>query len=265
MINSRNLHGTFPVNIRNIHFLVSQEGITAAVIVPEDAPPEKTAAIRDLGGELIPLSREKYWTVQRTHQCPGMRGIFIHPFADSRVMTGNGTMALEILDQLPGVKTMIVPYGGGGLSCGLAAALRIFGPDVQVWAAETEKGAPLTPSLEDGEMIRVRYWKSFVSGMGSPTVFERMWPLVQDLLDGALVVSLEEIAQAMQLLLKHHDLLAEPAGAVSLVANLIGRIPGKPRGCVFSGGNIDPAQARRLFEEYGVQPSRPDGIGTSAS
>lgn len=248
-----------------VAWAAKKAGIQAAVIVPADAPPEKTGAIRDLGGKLIPLSREEYWTVQKTHHRPGMRGVFIHPFADPSVMAGNGTMALEILDQLPEVETITAPYGGGGLSCGLAAALKIFKSEVRVWAAETENGAPLTPSLEAGEMVRVRYWKSFVSGMGSPAVFDRMWPLVQELLAGAVGVSLEEIARAMLLLLEYHDVLAEPAGAVSLAAGLSGRVPGKQQVCVISGGNIDPLQARRVIEQYGKQPSRPDGTGSSAS
>ena len=133
-------------------------------------------------------------------------------------MAGNGTLALEVLEDLPDVDTVITPYGGGGLSCGVASALKTLAPAVEVYAAETESGAPLTPSLEQGEMTPVEYWKSFVSGMGSPVVFPQMWPLLQKLIAGSVVVSLTEIAEAMRLLLDVHHLVTEPAGAISLAA-----------------------------------------------
>jgi len=227
-------------------------GLRSTVIVPEDAPSEKTAAIERLGAGVVPLPREEYWAIQKTHRREGMAGLFVHPFADPAVMAGNGTIASEILEDLPDVDTVIVPYGGGGLSCGIASVLRALRPEVAVYAAETENGAPLAPSLKRGEMTEAPYWKSFVSGIGSPVVFEQMWPLAKKLLAGSIVAKLKDIVESMELLLRYNHVLAEGAGAVSLAAARSGTYKGKKIVCVISGGNIDVKTAAQLFLEQGI-------------
>lgn len=235
-----------------VAWYAKQAGFLSTVIVPDDAPRGKIEAIKDLGAEVVCLPRDAYWTIQKTHQREGREGHFIHPFADTAVMAGNGTLALEVLEDLPDVDTVITPYGGGGLSCGVASALQTLAPAVEVYAAETENGAPLAPSLEQGEMTPVEYWKSFVSGMGSPFVFPQMWPLLQKLIAGSVVVSLTEIAEAMRLLLDKHHLVTEPAGAISLAAARTGAVPGEKIVCILTGGNIRWEEINRIFQQHEV-------------
>lgn len=212
-------------------------GLACRVIVPDDAPRVKVQAIERLGGEPVALPFAEYQAVQREGGRAGMAGLLVHPFADQAVMAGNGTIGLEILEDLPQVQTVLVPYGGGGLACGIAAAVKALRPAVRVEAVEIETATPLAASLAAGAPVAVPYRASFVSGMGAPSVFPQMWPLARDLLDGARVVSLSQVAAAMELLAAGLHVIAEGAGAAALAAALA--YPGDgPVACVVSGGNI---------------------------
>ena len=241
-----------------VAWYAAQCGLDCTVIVPEDAPRAKIRAIQSHGGSVVELPRQEYWEIQVTHHRDGMAGHFIHPFADREVMAGNGTLALEILEDLPDVEAVIIPYGGGGLTCGVAAALRSLQPDTKIIAAETENGAPLSPSLKAGKRVEVPYWKSFVSGMGSPRVFKEMWPLLQELVHESRVVKLAETAEAIKLLLETHHLAAEGAGAISLAAALFSRIPGKKVVAIITGGNIDLDEIRKILNSYPQEGKPPD-------
>jgi threonine dehydratase len=166
-----------------------------------------------------------------------MKGLLIHPFADQAVMAGNGTLGLEILEDLPDVDAVLVPYGGGGLSCGIAAAIRANKPGTRIEAVEVTTAAPFTGSFAAGKPVEVPYQSSFVSGMGAPFVFPQMWPLARHLLDGSRVVELSPVANAIRLLAERHHIIVEGAGAVALAAALA-QPPGKKVVCVVSGGNI---------------------------
>jgi threonine dehydratase len=189
-----------------------------------------------------------YQEVQRRHtwrglvdlpEKGGLGGRMLHPFADRAVMAGNGTIGLEILEDLPDVDAVLVPYGGGGLSCGIAAALKRQMPHTRVLACEVETATPLAASLAAGEMVQVSYQASFVSGMGAPGVFPEMWPLAQKLLDGARVVTLAQVRQAMRSLAERNHVIAEGAGAVAAAAALAGLAGAGKLACIVSGGNID--------------------------
>jgi len=162
----------------------------------------------------------------------------IHPFADPAVMAGNGVIGLEILEDLPDVDAIVVPYGGGGLSCGIASAVRALEPGVEVYASEVETGAPLAASLAAGRPVEVDYRPSFVTGMGAPFVFPEMWPRASRLLDGSLVVSLQQVADAIRLLIEWNHVVAEGAGATPVAAALSGQAGGGRIVCVVSGSNI---------------------------
>jgi len=232
-----------------VAWYANRAGLESTVFVPDDAPQGKIEAIQFLGAKVIQLPRDEYWEIQKTHQRSGTRGYFVHPFADTDVMAGNGTIALEVLDELDDVDTVITPYGGGGLSCGIASALQALSPSTVVFAAETENGAPLKPSLETGRMMEVDYWKSFVSGIGSPTIFPQMWPLVNKMIAGSVVVSLPEIADSMRALLDTHHLVTEGAGAISLAAARTGSVPGRVIVCVLTGGNIKFEELNQISQE----------------
>jgi threonine dehydratase len=229
-------------------------GIRCRVIVPEAAPQVKIAAIERLGGEVIKVPFEVWWQTMRDHGHPGMDGLFIHPFADPAVMAGHGTIGLEILEDAPDVDAIIVPFGGGGLSCGIASAVRAVKPDVAVFAAEVETAAPFAASLAQGRAATVDRIPTFVDGIGGAAVFPEIWPLAHELLAGSLVVSVAEIASAIRLLVERCRVVAEGAGAASVAAALANAgstaRPGSAASpirdaktivCVVSGENIDPA------------------------
>jgi threonine dehydratase len=216
-------------------------GIRCTVVVPETAPKAKVAAIERLGGSVVLVPPDEWLEVFRTREREGMEGVFVHAFSDPHVLAGNGTIGLELLEDLPDVDAVLVPYGGGGLSCGIASALRALRPECRVYACEVETAAPLAASLQAGEPTRVEWTHTFVDGIGAPEVFPEMFELARELLAGSLVVSVEEAAAAVRLLAERAHVIAEGAGAVPVAAALGGQAEGEKIVCVVSGGNIDAA------------------------
>lgn len=223
-------------------------GVPAVVVVPEHAPATKIAAVERLGGRVVKVPFERWWQVMEEHSFPGLGGLFIHPVADRMVMAGNGTIALEILEDLPDVDTVLVPIGGGGLSSGIAAALAALRPEARVFGCEVETAAPLSASFAAGSAQTIEYRPSFVDGIGGKCIMPDMWPIVSSLLAGARVASLAEIAAAVRLLAERHRVIAEGAGAASVAAALAG-VPGARKVvCVVSGGNLDTAKLCAILE-----------------
>jgi threonine dehydratase len=214
-------------------------GIPATVVAPEKAPATKIAAIERLGGRVIPVPFETWWETFENRRFPGVEGRFIHAFDDPDVMAGNGTIGLEILEDLPDVDAVVVPWGGGGLLCGIAAALRARRPACRIFAAEVETAAPLGPSLAAGAPVAVEYRPSFVDGIGGKGVFPRMLQRARGVVDGALAASLENVAAAVRLLAERTRVVAEGAGACPVAIALSGRAGAGKVACVVSGGNID--------------------------
>lgn len=223
-------------------------GIPCKVIVPDDASSAKLAALRRLGAEIVPVSFSEYQDIQRAHTCEQAAGVLIHPFADDVVMAGNGTIALEILEDQRDVQAVIVPYGGGGLSCGIASAVKAINPKVKVYAAEVASGAPLAASLAAGRPVEVPYVSSFVSGMGAAFVFPEMWSLASQLLDGSIAVELPQVADALRLMIERNRVVAEGAGAVALAAALTGKAGCGKTACIVSGGNIGTGQLIQILK-----------------
>ncbi len=222
-------------------------GVPFSVVVPDHAPDTKLAAIERLGGRIIKVTFEEWWQVVVSHQFPALSGFFIHPVSDPAVIAGNGTIGLEILEDLPDCDAVIVPYGGGGLISGIATAVRARKPDIRVYAAEVETAAPLRASFDAGRPVRVEYTPSFVDGIGGKTVLEEMWPIVKELVDDSLVMSVEEVGSAVKLLIERNRVVAEGAGATPVAAALSGRAGGGKIVCVVSGGNIDLAKLAEVI------------------
>jgi threonine dehydratase len=222
-------------------------GVPCAVVVPHGAPQTKLAATRRLGAEIVEVPVDEWFDVFTTRRHDRMQGLFVHAFADELVMAGNGTIALELVDDLEEFDAVVIPYGGGGLACGIASALRELRPGVRVHAAEVDSGAPLAASLEAGEPVRVDYRQSFVDGIGGPTVLPEMFHLSRELLAGSIVVGLEETADAVRLLAERARVVAEGAGAAALAAALSGKAGNGPVVCVISGGNIDLEVLARIL------------------
>lgn len=213
-------------------------GIPCHVVVPDRAPTTKLDAIERLGGRVVPVDFDRWWQVLGDRSFPGLEGFFVHPVSDPAVMAGNGTIGLEILEDLPEVDTILVPYGGGGLSCGIASAVRALGHAARVFACEVETAAPLAASLRAGEPREIEVRASFVDGIGAEGLLPEMWPLVSDLLAGSIVVDLDHVAAAVRDLATGNRVIAEGAGAVPVAAARL-REPGETIVCVVSGGNID--------------------------
>jgi threonine dehydratase len=226
-------------------------GLDCRVVVPETAPCAKVEAIRRLGAEIVSTPFERWLQVFESRRYPGMEGLFVHPFSDAAVLAGNGTIGLEILDDLPEVDAVVVPYGGGGLCCGVASAIRALRPGVRVYAAEVETAAPLAASWAAGQPVEVPYTPSFVDGIGAPRVFPEMWEAARHLLAGSRVASLRAVADAVRLLLERNHVVAEGAGAAPVAAALAGArtgLDGRQVACVVSGANIDPAKLVRILQ-----------------
>ncbi|MFL6275740.1 MAG: threonine/serine dehydratase [Blastocatellia bacterium] len=214
-------------------------GIPCTVVAPETAPETKIKAIERLGARVIKVTFEEWWRAFEQRAYPGVDAPFVHAFDDPHVMAGNGTIALEIIEDLPDVDAVVVPWGGGGLTCGIAAAMRAIRPECKVFAAEVATAAPLIAALAAGSPQTVTYSPSFVDGIGSKTVFPQMLERAQRLIAGSLVAELEAVADAVRLLAERNRIIAEGAGACPLACALAGKAGSGKVVCIVSGGNID--------------------------
>jgi len=223
--------------------------IPCTVIVPDHAPQTKLDAITRLGGKYIKLPFEDWWQVLVTRKYEGIKGLFVHPVSDLAVIAGNGTVGLEILEDLPDVDAVIVPYGGGGLISGIASAISALKPGTKIFASETSTACPLSRSLEAGSPQKIDYVPSFIDGIGSSGLLAEMWPLVSSLVNASIVISPEEIAKAIKLLIQRTRVIAEGAGGSSVAAALTGKAGHGKIVCVVSGGNIDLEKIAKIMND----------------
>jgi threonine dehydratase len=232
---------------QGVAWVARELGVSATIAVPEHAPQAKLAAIERLGGRVIKLPYDDWWNVIVTSRVDGVEGLFVHPVQDPGVMAGNGTIGLEVLEDLPDPDAVVIPYGGGGLTVGIASAVKALRPDTKIFTAEPETGAALAAAFAAGQPTDVDYQASFVDGSGSRRVLDTMWPLVTPLVDGALSIPVAEVAAAVRLLAERARVVAEGAGALALAAALSGRAgPGKVV-CIVSGGNINLSTLAETF------------------
>jgi threonine dehydratase len=224
---------------QGVAFCAKRLGIPATVVSPDTAPATKIRAVERLGGRVILAPFADWWRTFETRTYPGVDATFIHAFDDLDVMAGNGTIALELLEDLPEFDAIVIPWGGGGLSCGIATVLRQLAPRVRIYAAEAETAAPLSASLAAGTPCTVNYTPSFVDGIGSKMVFANMFGRARDLLDGSIVVTLAEAAAAMKLAAERNRVIVEGASACAIAAALSGRAGTGKVVAIVSGGNID--------------------------
>ncbi len=248
---------------QGLAYCAREMGIPCAVVVPDNAPQTKLEAIERLGGRLQPVSYDRWWRALVEHAYPELVGRFVHPVADPDVVAGNGTIGLEIADDLSDVESVVVPFGGGGLSSGIAAALSVRSPKTKVFAAEVETAAPFAASLAAGEAVVVDHRPSFVDGIGGKGVMPEMWPMTSELLTDSLVVTLDQIADAIRLLVRQVNTVAEGAGAASVAAALTGRAGSGRIVCVVSGGNLDTDRLRTILDGRTPGFIRRSGCGRS--
>ncbi len=225
---------------QGVAWAAREAGVAATIVVPEHAPQTKVDAIERLGGRAIRVPFERWWQAIEESRFQGTDGLFVHPVANPLVMAGNGTIGLELVEDLPELDAVVVPYGGGGLVSGIGSAVKQLRPGTRVVAVEPETAAPLSASLAAGSPQAVDYRPSFVDGAGGRLVLAPMWPLVREVVDEATVVTLDEAAAAVRLLAERTRVIAEGAGALAVAAALAGKAGAGRVACIVSGGNIDP-------------------------
>jgi threonine dehydratase len=231
---------------QGVAYCARKLAVPCTVIAPDRAPQIKIDAIERLGARVIKVPFDTWWQTMVDHRYAGIDGLFVHPFEDPAVMAGNGTIGLELLEDLNDVDAVIVPWGGGGLACGIASAVRALHPQARVYPVEVDTATPLTASFAAGRAVSITPKPSFVDGMGGKSVFEEMWPVAAALVERPFVVSVAEIAAAIRLLMERVRIVAEGAGAATIAAALGPAVAAAPNArkivCIISGGNIDSAK-----------------------
>jgi threonine dehydratase len=217
-------------------------GVPCMVVVMETAPVAKLERMKALGAKLIPVPYDVAWKALEERAYPGVKGTFVHPFDDHNFIAGHGTMGLEILEDAPDTAAIIAGIGGGGLITGVGSALKALKPGIKVWGAEPQTAAPAAASFKSGTPQKVERIPSFVDGAGGQSVFPRMWERMRNVVDGCIVVSLDEVKRAMRLMAEKSRVISEGAGALGLAAALTGQAGQGPIVAIVSGGNIDLAK-----------------------
>jgi threonine dehydratase len=224
---------------QGVAWVARELGLPATIAVPDTAPQAKLAAIERLGGQVLKLPYGDWWNTIITSQVDGVEGLFVHPVQDPAVIAGNGTIGLEILDDLPDPDAVVIPFGGGGLTTGIASAVKALRPQTKIIAVEPETGAGLVAAFAAGQPADADYSPSLVDGAGSRRVLDSMWPVVASLVDSAVAVPIDDVAGAIRKLAERVRVIAEGAGALAAAAALAGRAGGGKVVCVVSGGNIN--------------------------
>jgi threonine dehydratase len=223
---------------QGVAWAAREAGVGATIIAPDAAPRAKLDAVERLGGEIISVPHEVWWQTMVDRRYDGVEGLFVHPVEDDAVMAGNGTIGLELCEDLAQFDELIIPWGGGGLTTGIASAVKALRPGVRVVTAEPEPAAPLAASLRAGEPTEIEFTASFVDGAGGRALLPTMWEHARELVDEAVAVPLDDVRDAVRLLAGRARVVAEGAGALALAAaqGREGQVV-----CIVSGGNIDPA------------------------
>jgi threonine dehydratase len=227
---------------QGVAYAARKAGVPCTVLAIETAPETKIARMSALGAKIVKASYDACWEALEHRAYPGIEGTFVHPFDDDHFIAGNGTAGLEIVEDLPDVATVVTALGGGGLITGVASAVRAKKPNVRIFVAEPETAAPYARSLQLGKASVFEEWEaSFVDGAGGKSVFPRMWERMRGLVDGSVVLTLDETRRAMRVLAERARVIAEGAGALPVAAALSGCLSDGPIVALVSGGNIDLA------------------------
>ena len=235
-----------------VAWMARELGITATAVVPANAPEAKLEKLRQLGARIEMISVEQWWQAIRTGSHGDQAGTYIDAVRDPACLAGDATVGLEILEQYPDVEAIFVPFGGGGLACGIACAVRELNPKVKIIACELETAQPCKAALAAGGPVEMPHDTGFISGVGFSTVLPEMWPLISSYVDGAITVTIAEVVAAIRLLVEHNRIVAEGAGAIPVAAALAGRYEFSRVCAVVSGGNLDSGALTKILQ--GVVP-----------
>ena len=238
---------------QGVAWMARELGVPATIVVPDNASMTKLAAVERLGGRIVRVTWEKWWAAvdadDERDLGEGVHGFYVHPVQDPPVMAGNGTIGLELSEDLDDFDAVVIPWGGGGLTTGIASALRAVRPDVKVYVCEPESGAPFAAAVANGRVpVKVDYRPSFIDGAGSGSLLPKMWEHARDLVTDAFAVSLADAAAGVRLLLERARIVGEGAAGLPVAAAMAG-LAGEGRVvCIVSGGNIDSARLATILE-----------------
>jgi threonine dehydratase len=234
---------------QGIAWMARELGLPATIIAPHNASPSKLAAVERMGGRTVHTTWDEWWTAMEAGGMDGVDGYFIHPVRDERVMAGNGTIGLELAEDLAAFDTVVVPWGGGGLTTGIASALKALRPDVRIVVAEPETGCAVTATIANGRVpTRVEYMPSFIDGAGSGAVLPDMWERASPLVSEAFAIPLADTADAIRVLVEKARIVAEGAAGLGVAAALAGHAGSGRVVCIVCGGNIEPSSLRQILE-----------------
>jgi threonine dehydratase len=223
-------------------------GIAATAVVPVNAPEAKLEKLRRLGTRIDVRPTAEWWRAIKAGTLPDQEGVYIDAVRDPASLAGDATIGLEILAQSPDVEAILIPFGGGGLACGIACAIRELRPNVRIIACELQSAHPLRAAFDAGAPTETPHEPGFVSGVGFGTVLPEMWPLLKTVIDDVITVSLTEVASAIKVMVEQNRVVAEGAGAVSVAAALSGRYVETKVCAVVSGGNLDSSILATILE-----------------
>ena len=233
-------------------WMATKLGLKATVYVPTSGPAGKLRTMEELGAKIRVMGDDDWWQIIQNSGNPGDPGFYVDAVRDPNALAGNATMGLEIIEQLPDVGSIIVPFGGGGVACGIASAVRALKPETKIIVAESETAAPVTAALKAGKPVTVETRPSFISGAGAPSVLEEMWPLIKDLIDGTVVVPATAVADAVRLLFERNRVVVEGAGALPVAGALANKSTTGKMVCVLTGGNIDAEMMVKILQGQAV-------------
>jgi len=231
-----------------VAWMARELGVSGTAVVPANAPEAKLEKLRQLGARIEVLTVEQWWEAIRVGAVAGHQGVYIDAVRDPASLAGDATVGAEILEQFPDVEAIFVPFGGGGLACGIASAVHAMRANVKVIACELETAHPYKAALAAGTPVETRHEAGFVSGVGFSTVLPEMWPLVRSFLDGVITVTLAEVANAIRVMVENNHIVAEGAGAIAVAAALSARYEYSRVCAVVSGGNLDRAMLSTILQ-----------------
>jgi threonine dehydratase len=245
-------HGLVTTSMGNmaqgVAWMARELGIPATIVAPDYAPVSKLASIERLGGNVLRVTHDEWWAAMMAGHAEGIEGYFVHPVLDERVMAGNGTIGLELVEDLDGFDAVLVPWGGGGLTTGIASAMQALSPETKIYACEPETAAPVAAAFASGAPEKIEYTPSFVDGAGSGGLLPGMWERARSLVTDAFSISLDDAAAGVRLLLERAHVVGEGAAGLPVAAAVAG-LAGEGRVvCIVSGGNIDPHRVAEILE-----------------
>lgn len=222
-----------------VAWMARRLGVSATAVVPASAPQAKLEKLRRLGARIEVLADDVWWRAIEAGTLDAQPGLYIDAVREPASLAGDATIGVEILEQWPEVEAILVPFGGGGLACGIACAARALRPEVKIIACELASAHPLRSAFDADAPTPTAHDAGFVSGVGYGSVLPEMWPLLRAMIDEVVTVSLAQVAQTIKLLAENNRIVAEGAGAISVAAALAAQYSHSNVCAVISGGNID--------------------------